>query len=205
MYIVIEGPDGVGKTTQAHRLLDELTRREIPCIYVTEPGGTQIGHELKRIIKDRTFERAPSTDLLLFTASRVEQYYQTIKLALESGKTVIADRNWLSSVAYQGVASGLGIETVVHETRAWLPEEYTSPTFTVILTLSVEQHQERLARRGTSSSDYFESQPNDFQRKLIDGYEQAAQLVRSERVSTDDSIEKVHAKIVAALETAKII
>lgn len=216
-YFVIEGPDGTGKTTQAQILVDELTRRGLKSRYVHEPGETPMGLELEKIIKNRDLTREPSTDLLLFTANRLEVYRQVIEPALRDGVVIVADRNWLSSVAYQGVACGMGAEVIRDETKKWLPNEYIEPTFTALLYVPEQQHQQMLARRGTSAKDYFESKPDEFQSLLQKGYAEAGQMLAkrhtvdgqdmpaSARISAGGSIDEVHARIIQKLEEVQLI
>jgi len=216
-YFVIEGPDGTGKTTQAQILVDELTRRGHKSRYVHEPGETPMGLELEKIIKNRDLAREPSTDLLLFTANRLEVYLQVIEPALRDGVIVVADRNWLSSVAYQGVACGMGAAAIRDETLKWLPNEYMEPTFTALLYVPEEQHQQMLARRGTSAKDYFESKPDEFQSLLQKGYSEAGRMVAkrhtvdgqnipaSAHISAGGSIDEVHARIIQKLEEVQLI
>lgn len=211
-YIVIEGPDGTGKTTQAHLLAEGLSRSGRPSRYVHEPGETRIGIELERILKNPDLARHSETNLLLFTANRFEIYHQVIKPALDNGEIVVSDRNWLSSVVYQGIAAGLGVDTVRSETNKWLPEEYMEPTFTALLFLPEKQHRDMLSVRGTSEQDYFESKPANFQEKLKNGYDEVAQIITqyrhvngeqllaSARISASGSIENVHARIIQKLE-----
>jgi dTMP kinase len=216
-YFVIEGPDGTGKTTQAHLLVEALERRGIKSRYVHEPGETLMGLELERIIKDHRLTRDPKTDLLLFTANRLEVYAQVIKPALENGETVVADRNWLSSVAYQGVACGMGAAKVRNETRRWLPDEYMDPTFTTLLYVPEDRHRKMLTGRGTSEKDYFESKPGDFQQLLREGYEVAGHMVAkrhhvkgrsipaSAHIAAGGSIEEVHDLIIRKLEEMTLV
>jgi thymidylate kinase len=84
-YIVIEGPDGTGKTTQAKLLAETLQKQGYAARYVHEPGETPMGLELEKIIKNRKLARDPQTDLLLFTANRLEVYRQIIRPALDAG------------------------------------------------------------------------------------------------------------------------
>lgn len=149
-YIVIEGPDGTGKTTQAQLLVDTFSHMDLPSRYVHEPGETAIGKEIEKILKDRTLGRTAMTDLLLFTVNRRELYEQVIQPELDKGTTIVADRNWLSSIAYQGYAAELGEETVRTVTKTYLPDEYLYPDFTALLYLSDEQRQKMLGSRGTS-------------------------------------------------------
>lgn len=210
-YIVIEGPDGTGKTTQAQLLVDTLAHMDIPSRYVHEPGETPIGIEIEKILKDRTLGRTAMTDLLLFTVNRRELYEQVIQPELENGTTIVADRNWLSSIAYQGYAAELGESTVRSVTKAYLPDEYMYPDFTALLYLSDQQRQKLLGNRGTSGADYFETQPDEFQTRLIQGYEAALERASgdthtpSKHISAEGTIHEVHLRIMHALGKQGII
>lgn len=210
-YIVIEGPDGTGKTTQAKLLADTLQQKGIESRYVHEPGETAIGVELERVIKDRSLGRSALTDLLLFTANRLELFNQVIDPALKNGEVVIADRNWLSSIAYQGVASGLGEAAVRDITRQFLPERYMYPDFTALFYLPDEQRQQLLGDRGTSGSDYFETQPDTFQDQIVKGYETALAVasgdahIPSRHVPANGSIHDVHLRVMQALNENHVI
>lgn len=206
-YIVIEGPDGTGKTTQAQLLANKINDSGGSARYVHEPGETPMGLELERTIKNRELSRSSLTDLLLFTANRIELYNQVIKPEIDKGNHIIADRNWISSIVYQGFASGLDIETIRRVTTTMLPEQYSRPDATILLSLSSERRQQLLGSRGTSDRDYFETKPDDFQRRLIEGYESIAddlQLV-SESVSASGTIDEVHGHILSALGRTGII
>ncbi|HEY5695811.1 MAG TPA: dTMP kinase [Candidatus Saccharimonadales bacterium] len=209
VYIVVEGPDGTGKTTQAQLLVKRLKLDGKSARYVHEPGETTMGLELEKIIKNRDLARDPQTDFLLFTANRVEVFNQVINPALQNNETIVADRNWLSSVAYQGIASGLGAATIQKQTAKWLPIEYTQPTFTILLYMpKATQHKSMLAKRGTSAKDYFESKPDTFLEKIKTGYDKAASLCKPGsyvRVSAEGTIEEVHARILETLRQASII
>lgn len=207
-YIVIEGPDGTGKTTQAQLLVKRLALEGKKARYVHEPGETPLGLELEKIIKNRKLARQTETDLLLFTANRVEVFNQVIKPALTSGEIIVADRNWLSSAAYQGMAGDMGITRVQKETTKWLPAEYIYPTFTVLLYLPEDQHQAMLTKRGTSDKDYFESKPDAFLQKIKEGYKKAGELCQPNQcahIEAAGTIEEVHARILNELHSHKLI
>ena len=201
IYIVIEGPDGTGKTTQAQLLARNLQAAGINARYVHEPGETTIGTALEAVIKDRDIGRSPLTDLLLFTANRIELYEQVIKPEIDTEAWIIAYRNWLSSLVYQGHASGLGTEKVRSITAMMLPKAYVKPDATILLSLTAERRRELLGSRGTSQADYFETKPETYQRKLIEGYEIIADDMSlvNESISASGSIDDVHERIIQAL------
>jgi dTMP kinase len=114
LFIVLDGPDGAGKTTQAAALeahLREAHGRE--TLAVREPGGTKLGEDVRRILLDPAHEAMIlEAELLLYMASRAQLVKTVIAPALEGGKAVVADRYVTASLAYQGVAGGLGTEPV---------------------------------------------------------------------------------------------
>jgi len=209
-YIVIEGPDGTGKTTHAKLLTETLASSGIKSRYVHEPGETPMGQELEKLIKNRDLIRSPTANFLLFTAARLEAYQQIIQPTLATGGTVVSDRNWLSSVAYQGAAGRVGIERVYEESRRWLPDTYMQPTFTILLHVPGAQRRQMLTARATSEKDYFESKPSQFQKDLLKGYEAVEQLIIENgyagcRISAEGSIQDVHARIMEHLRQGGII
>ena len=109
LFIVMEGPDGSGKTTQIN-LLEEAGYE---CLITREPGGTVIGEEIRQLILNPEHkEMSPVTEMLLYAASRAQLVHEVIGPALEEGKIVISDRFVDSSIVYQGIARKLGISTV---------------------------------------------------------------------------------------------
>ena len=110
LFIVMEGPDGSGKTTQLKEYLEEAGYE---CLITREPGGTVIGEEVRQLILNPEHkEMSPVTEMLLYAASRAQLVHEVIGPALEEGKIVISDRFVDSSIVYQGIARKLGISTV---------------------------------------------------------------------------------------------
>lgn len=113
LFIVMEGPDGSGKTTQINLLKEYLEEAGYECLITREPGGTVIGEEVRQLILNPEHkEMSPVTEMLLYAASRAQLVHEVIGPALEAGKIVISDRFVDSSIVYQGIARKLGISTV---------------------------------------------------------------------------------------------
>jgi len=164
IFIVFEGGDGSGKSTQARNLSQRLRRRSIPVLLTREPGGTPSGESIRRLLKGQRSFR-PMSELLLFEAARAQLVESVIRPGLDGGTTVICDRYTASTVAYQGHGRGLDL-ALIHQ----LNEMATGglvPDLTVLLNLSPLVG---LSRRGAAGSDPFESAPQEFQSKVREGY-----------------------------------
>src|SRR3954470_15751462 len=105
--IVFEGPEGAGKSTQLRLLADWLGQRGHYVVPVREPGGTIVGDQIRRVLLDPASDIVPRTEALLFMASRAHPVEREERPALASGATVLVDRFFLSTYAYQGVGRGL--------------------------------------------------------------------------------------------------
>ena len=167
-FIVFEGGDGSGKSTQARSLFRRLRNRGIKALRTREPGGTPLGQSLRRLLKSGE-AMAPMSELMLFEAARAQLVLQVIRPFLDQGGVVIADRFTSSTVAYQGYGRGLDRELIERLNR-----EATGglePDLTVLLDLPVEI---ALARKegpsGGSHEDTFDGAPVDFHRKIRRGY-----------------------------------
>ncbi|MBC7221513.1 dTMP kinase [Candidatus Bipolaricaulota bacterium] len=114
LFIVLEGPDASGKSTQLRLLSQALSARGIPVLTTREPGGTPLGQRLREILLDPKSRMRPLTELLLMVADRHEHVEEVIKPALAKGQWVLCSRYTLSSLAYQGRGRGLPLE-LIHE------------------------------------------------------------------------------------------
>lgn len=113
MFITLEGPDGSGKTTQARLLAEWLRDQGYQVVLTREPGGTDIGDQIRGVLHDlRNTAMDPRTEILLYSASRAQHVAQLIRPALAAGKIVISDRYADSTLAYQGYGRGLDLETL---------------------------------------------------------------------------------------------
>src|SRR6476619_5897737 len=134
MFITFAGPDGSGKTTQARLLGARLQAEGIEVVLTREPGGTPLGEEIRDLVLHGG-EVAPWAEAALYAASRAQHVEQLIRPALERGATVISDRYVDSSVAYQGIARGLGLERVLELNLAVV--EGLLPEHTFLLEIDV--------------------------------------------------------------------
>lgn len=170
-YVVIEGHDGTGKSTQVSLLRETLKAKGIESVEFHEPGGTPIADEIRAVIKNGSLSRASTTNLLLFTAARHEIWKQAEE-QLQAGVWIIAARNYFSTLAYQGYGEGLNIDLITSTTRQFTNQAYMQPDLAVILSLDDETERgKRIAKRGElKHPDTFESKGEEFQQKVKDGY-----------------------------------
>ncbi len=137
-FIVFEGGDGSGKSTQAKLLAERLG-----AVFTREPGGTKIGAKIRELVLDPShIEISHRTEALLMAADRAQHVHERIRPALEGGQHVVSDRHVASSLAYQGVGRGLGID-VVAEVNAFAVDT-VSPDLVVLLEADPHDARERL-------------------------------------------------------------
>jgi dTMP kinase len=144
--VVLEGAEGAGKSTQLRLLAEWLTSRGETVVAVREPGGTIVGDEIRRILLDPETDVVPRSEALLFMASRAQLVEREMRPSLASGATVLVDRFFLSTYAYQGVGRGLS-ETELRAANA-IATTGLVPDLTLLLTMPVEDGLARAARRG---------------------------------------------------------
>lgn len=160
--LVLEGAEGVGKSTQLAALAGWLRERGLPVTVVREPGGTPLGEAIRALLLDPSGHVEPRAEALLFMASRAQLVATVIRPALERGETVIADRFFLSTYAYQMGARGLP-EDAVREANA-LATGGLVPDLTVLLTLPPGEGLARARERG--SADRMEGAGDPFHERV---------------------------------------
>lgn len=182
-YIVIEGIDGTGKSTQVELLAKHYRAQGHSVTVVEEPSSdnpaqtTPIAHYLRTVIKNGNLRRDPEINLALLSAARHELWQQIIQPALERGETVLASRNYFSTLAYQGHGEGLSQEHIRHITGLFTSQRYLTPNHLIILALNDEKKRmHSIQQRGTPTTapDTFETQGKDFQQRVHTGYRMLA-------------------------------
>lgn len=196
-YVVIEGHDGTGKSTQVSLLRDKLLERGIESIEFHEPEGSPIADEIRTVIKNSTLPRDGTTNLLLFSAARHDIWLRRALPALALGKWVIASRNYYSTLAYQGYGEGLDTELISTTTRIATDDQYLKPDIALILNLDDEtERQKRIAARGElDKPDTFESKGDSFQSQVQRGYVDIAATHHLPVVSASMPIDEVREAI----------
>jgi dTMP kinase len=193
MYIVIEGQDATGKSTQVEMLAGYLRAQGKEVITMHEPDGDlDAAHELRRIIKDKTYNLEPMTHVLLFTAARQELWRKLAEPVLKRDGYVISARNWWSTLAYQGYGQGISRSRIIRITKEAMPERYVKPDKSVILTLDEKTRLARQnARDDNSAKDTFESKPSDFQHKVDAAYLHIAKDLNVQTVDASPSADEI--------------
>lgn len=168
LFIVLEGGEGVGKTTQVDLLGGWLKEGGIPHRLTREPGGTPVGEAIRRVVLGQTDLRMPpESELFLILAARAAFVQEVVRPALDAGEVVIADRFSLSTLAYQGYARGLDLARVRQAID--IATGGLQPDLYVLLDVSVEQGRLR-QRDGGMTPDRIEREGDDFLRRVREGY-----------------------------------
>lgn len=191
-FIVLDGPDGCGKTTQTKLLTDWMTRQDVDVATFREPGGTDIGEKIRRILLNpEHIEMSTAAEVMLYMAARVQLWREKIGPALSDNKCVVLDR-WLSSTcAYQGYAGGFKMERVIAIATDCL--ECTWPDLTVVLDLDLKTAAARLKK----DLDRMEQKGDNYHQRVRQGFLKLAEMQKGFVVidATAD-IESVHRQVV---------
>ncbi|MBN2182191.1 MAG: dTMP kinase [Sedimentisphaerales bacterium] len=164
-FIVLDGPDGCGKSTQAELLVNWLSERGVTTSRFRDPGDTDIGEKIREILLNpEHLSMSTQTEVLLYMAARAQLWIEKIAPALQKGHCVVLDR-WLSSTcAYQGWAGRFGMDKVIDIATDCL--ERIWPDVTIILDVDLKTAQQRLNRQ----LDRMESKSDGYHKKVRDGF-----------------------------------
>ncbi len=208
LFVTFEGIEGCGKSTQVQLASTWLDKQNIPHLVTREPGGTQIGTEIRKILlSEKTVELQPVAEALLYLADRFQHIVEVIRPALDSGKTVLADRYHDSTVAYQGYGRGIPVQWIEN---IWIGSNAAMvPDLTILLDLDPEiglqRSLEKLRARGLDESR-FEKEALEFHVRVREGFLALAKLDpnRFRIIDASRSVEEIYKKVVEILNAAGV-
>lgn len=195
LFITFEGADATGKSTQVKLLAEALRNRGLEYVLTREPGGTPTAERIRELVLDPDLHVGDQAELLLYLAARAEHVQQLIKPALDADKFVICDRFMDSTLAYQGIARGLGLTEVLSINDFAI--DGVVPDITFLLHADASVIEQRRIFRGLLP-DRLEAEDDGFKERVRRGFLQIQQLY-PERIKLIDaarSIDEVHADIV---------
>ena len=199
MYIVIEGQDGTGKSTQAELLKKYFEEKGKEVIMMEEPDGDlPQAHDLHDMILSRGYDLEPLTNVLLFTASRVELWKKLAEPVLKRNGIVISARNYWSTIAYQGYGEGVSRNKIIRLTKELLPEKYFNPDYGFILTVPDEVRLGRQKSRG-KELETFEKKKAEFQERVNSAYPKIAKDFGLTIIDASGTIEEIFDLIIREL------
>jgi dTMP kinase len=198
-FIVLDGPDGGGKSTQAQRLMTHYgSPGNASPIHLREPGSTHLSEMIRDILLNPKTQMAMMTEALFYTAARTQLIAEQIRPALETGRPVICERYYWSTVVYQGIAGSLGKSDT--ETLQSIAVADCRPNLTVILDIPADEGLMRVPGR----QDRIESRSLSYHKQVRQGFLQLAEENPDSSVVIDarQSIDEVWEEIRSALERA---
>lgn len=195
-FIVLEGPDRCGKSTQAKMLYNQLVARGKEVILTREPGGTPTAEKIRQIVLEPGLDVRPMAELLLYEASRAQHTQEKILPALEEGKIVICERYTMSTCAYQGY--GRGIDLKIIDTLNKIATLGTVPDLTLVFLMSDKY----FTQRGEYLfSDRLEQEDISFRQKMRKGYlEMIERTPHAYLLDADKNIEEIQARVLQLLQ-----
>lgn len=200
-FITVEGIDGVGKSTQAALIEAVLDSAGYDVLRLREPGGVKISEQIRAILLDpANAEMGDACELLLYEAARAQLVHQVIRPALAAGKTVVCDRFYDSTTAYQAFADGLDRDMVFQAND--LAVDGCRPNLTFVFDLPVEDALRR--RSGRGAEDRLELKGLEFQERVAAGFRAVAadEPDRVKLIDAGGSIAEVFSGVAAELRSA---
>ncbi|MGE8006431.1 dTMP kinase [Lysinibacillus sp. NPDC093216] len=192
LFITFEGPEGAGKTTVIQKIAERLAEENIDVLATREPGGIEIAEKIRSIILNPEHTAMDErTEALLYAAARSQHYFEKVRPALDSGKTVICDRFIDSSLAYQGYARGIGVDEVLSINEFAIGKML--PDMTILFDLAPEVGLARIHAHGEREVNRLDVESLAFHKKVREGYLQLVERYpeRIHVVNADQNIERV--------------
>jgi dTMP kinase len=183
-YIVLEGGDNVGKTTQARILADELD-----SALIREPGGTQLGEQIRSLILHSDEEMSPYTQALLHAATRAQLVSEVFEPLLINGAHIVSDRSWVSSAAYQGVQ---GVELAdIQVINEFALANYINPDLLLLLDATPKD----VKPRSSGPLDRYEREHEDFHNQVREKYLEIGKKLGAVIIDATASVEDISEEI----------
>lgn len=188
MFIVLDGIDLSGKSSQIELLQQEFGSDE-NFLFLSDPGSTGLGLELRKILKEGVDEEQldEKAEMLLFTASRAQLCNQVVLPAIEAGKTIICDRFLASTIAYQGFGRGFSIQDINELHRRFCGNVTPNITFIFTIPKSVYVERKNNVDRKNELNDRFEDQNYEFTARVVSGYDQI--LLRPSSLGVGETVQ----------------
>ena len=200
-FIVLEGPDRCGKSTQAKMLVNALLTHGKDVVLTREPGGTPTAEQIRQIVLQPGLDVRPMAELFLYEASRAQHTQEKILPALEEGKIVVCERYTMSTAAYQGYGRGIDLKMI--DTLNQIATLGLTPDLTLVYLMSDKY----FTQRGEYLfSDRLEQEDLRFRQQMRQGY---LKLIKNtpnaHLIDADSNIDAIHAQVVELLHKYKII
>lgn len=199
LFIVLEGPDKSGKSTQARRLVGALLSRGVKVLHTREPGGSGVAESVRKILLDPALNVSPTAELLLYESSRAQHTEQVLLPALAEGRVVVCERYTLSTDVYQGLARGLGLKTTAALNK--IATRGLKPALTIVIDIPDREFKSRDTGRVL---DRVENETDAFHRKVREGYRVLARKApRTVLLDGTRSADDLHEEIFRRVERLK--
>lgn len=200
-FIVLEGPDRCGKSTQAKMLVNTLLAHGKDVLLTREPGGTLTAEQIRQIVLQPGVDIRPMAELFLYEASRAQHTQEKILPALEEGKIVICERYTMSTCAYQGYGRGLDLKVIA--TLNKIASLGLSPDLTLVFLMSDKY----FTQRGEYLfSDRLEQEDLAFRQQMRKGYQELVKKTpHAHLIDADKNVDMVQAEVVELLHRYKIV
>ena len=195
-FIVLEGPDRCGKSTQAKMLYNQLVARGKDVILTREPGGTPTAEQIRQIVLQPGLDVRPLAELLLYEASRAQHTQEKIIPALQEGKVVICERYTMSTCAYQGYARGLDLKMI--ETVNQIATSGLKPDLTLVFLMSDKYFS---SRGEYLFSDRLEREDREFRQNMRQGYKNLVEHTQNAYlIDADDDVDAIRGRVIELLK-----
>ncbi|MDW7668412.1 MAG: dTMP kinase [Bacillota bacterium] len=174
LFIVLEGPDGSGKSSLAHLMAEYLQEKGHKIEFSREPGGTKIGEKIRDIILDvGNEEMGNEAEALLYAASRAQHVTEKIRPTIESGKDLICERFYYSSLVYQGIGRKLGVDVVKHFNEFAIQGVYPD----LVIFLDIDPEKALLRKEDSGELDRLEIEDVKFHQEVYKGYKEIIEIL----------------------------